>query len=54
MAPQSIELDKTYRVKLARATEVAPEVWARPKDVVVLSGEVLEALKDNVESFEEV
>ena len=51
----TIEQDKNYRVKLARATEIAPGIWARPDDEVILTGEVLstEPIKDNVKSYEE-
>jgi hypothetical protein len=54
-AKPAIDPAKSYRVKLARAIEVAPNIWARPADHdVILLGEYIASHGDAIESYEEV
>jgi hypothetical protein len=46
--------EKSYRLKLARAVEVAPNVWARPQHETIVKGSVIADLGDAVISYEEV
>jgi hypothetical protein len=45
---------KRYRVKLARAVELAPRVWARPRDEVTIQGDLISGYGDAIISYEEV
>jgi hypothetical protein len=46
---------KRYRVKLARAVEVAPRIWARPSThEIILQGSEIAQHGDAITSYEEV
>jgi hypothetical protein len=49
-----VDPDKQYRIKLARAIEVAPKIWARPGNEVTLKGSEIAQHGDAITSFEEV
>jgi hypothetical protein len=46
--------NKRYRVKLARAIQVAPGIWARPGNEVTLAGSEISQHGDSIVSYEEV
>jgi hypothetical protein len=50
---KEIDPARQYRVNLSRPVEVAPGVWARGGDHVIMVGDVLTSHKDSVESYEE-
>jgi hypothetical protein len=45
---------KSYRLKLARAVEIAPGIWARPTSETIVKGSLIAGLGDAVTSYEEV
>ncbi|WP_315782391.1 hypothetical protein [Bradyrhizobium sp. SZCCHNPS1003] len=54
--PPKLAVDpvKSYRLKLARAIEVAPKIWARPGHEVIVKGNLIAGLGDAVIGYEEV
>ncbi|UPT95384.1 hypothetical protein J4G48_0040220 [Bradyrhizobium barranii subsp. apii] len=51
----AVDPAKTYRVKLARAIEVVPGIWARPFDHdVTIQGADIPTHGDAIVSYEEV
>jgi hypothetical protein len=54
MAANKIDPEKQYRVKLSKVVEIAPDIYARPNDQVVLKGKVLATIIDDVEVYEPV
>ncbi|WP_316196567.1 hypothetical protein [Bradyrhizobium sp. SZCCHNS3053] len=46
--------EKQYRLKLARAVEIAPKVWARPANETIVKGSLIAGLGDAVIGYEEV
>ncbi|WP_316200898.1 MULTISPECIES: hypothetical protein [unclassified Bradyrhizobium] len=49
-----IDPSKSYRLKLSRAVEIAPKVWARPAHEAVVKGSLIADLGDAVIGYEEV
>jgi hypothetical protein len=45
---------KRYRLTLARAVEVAPDIWARPGNETIVKGGLIAGLGDAVIKYEEV
>lgn len=53
-AAPSIDPNKSYRLTLVRAVEIAPKIWARPGSDVVVKGSLIADYGDAVSSYEEV
>jgi hypothetical protein len=45
---------KSYRLKLARAVQIAPNIWARPAHETIVKGDMIAGLGNAVISYEEV
>jgi hypothetical protein len=45
---------KSYRLKLSRAVQIAPDIWARPSHETIVKGGLIAGLGDAVISYEEV
>jgi hypothetical protein len=54
VAKPAVDPSKHYRVKLARAVEIAPGIWARPSDDVTMDGDQIAGHGDAIASYEEV
>ena len=54
VAKPAIDPSKHYRVKLAKAIEIAPSIWARPSDDVTMDGDQIAGHGDAITSYEEV
>lgn len=53
--PQTYDPNKLYDVKVKRAVELHPRVWARPNSTEVrVTGDVLNRIVDDIESAIEV
>lgn len=46
-----IDPEAEYSVKLLKAVEIGPSVWARPGDMVKMKGKRLAEVIDQVEAF---
>jgi hypothetical protein len=54
MPETKIDPETQYRVKLSKVVELAPEIFARPHDALVVKGKVLSTIMDSVELYEPV
>ncbi len=45
---------KSYRLKLARSVQIAPDIWARPSNETIVKGSLIADLGDAVIGYEEV
>ncbi|MGJ4945065.1 hypothetical protein ACQR1W_31180 [Bradyrhizobium sp. HKCCYLS1011] len=56
VAPPKAAVDptKNYRLKLARAVEIAPKIWARPGQEAIVKGNLIAGLGDAVIGYDEV
>jgi hypothetical protein len=54
-AAPAIDPEKSYRLTLARAVEIAPKIWARPgSHDVIVKGSLIAEYGDAVSTYEEV